>query len=287
MGFPRDVGVIDTMLDLPRGENDWSKRYAGLLRDKESRAQAFAHPAGYMFKDPVDPTRIVDPIGDTLRGMDAHNIDKALITVGDDLSLTALTHHPDRFLGQVFVDPNDGMEAVRLITRAVEEFGAIAASFFPCGANVAIDDKRAYPIYAKCAELDIPIFINAGVPGPRMPYKPQYVGLLDEVCWFFPDLRIVMRHGAEPWTDLAVKLLLKWPNLYYSTSAFAPRYFPKDIIEFANKRGADKVLYAGYYPSGLSLERSFAELPDVPLKDEVWPKFLRENARKVLKLEGK
>ncbi|MCX6523158.1 MAG: amidohydrolase, partial [Actinobacteria bacterium] len=28
----------------------------------------------------------------------------------------------------------------------------------------------------------------------------------------------------------------------------------------------------------------FSEMPDVPLKDEVWPKFLRENARKVLGL---
>lgn len=287
MGFPKGLPVIDTMLDLPRADSDWSKRYSGLLRDRESREKAFAHPAGYMFKDPVDPSRIVDPIGDTLREMDRFNIERALISVGDELSVHALAHHPDRFLGQVLVDPNDGMDAVRLLTRAVEEFGAIAASFFPCGCNVPIDDKRAFPIYAKCVELDIPIFVNAGVPGPRMPFKPQYVGLFDEVCWFFPELRIVMRHGAEPWTDLAVKLLLKWPNLFYSTSAFAPKYFPKDIIAFANSRGAGKVLYAGYYPSGLTLERSFSELPEVPLKDEVWPKFLRENAIKVLKLEGK
>ena len=60
-----------------------------------------------------------------------------------------------------------------------------------------------------------------------------------------------MRHGAEPWVDLAVKLLLKWPNLYYSTSAFAPKHYPKAIIDFANTRGADKVIYAGYFP-GLS-----------------------------------
>lgn len=287
MGFPTDVAVIDTMLDLPRKDSDWSRRYAGLLRDAESRNKAFAHPAGYMFKDPVDSNRIVDPIGDTLKGMDRFNIERALISVGDDLSVAALQSHPDRFLGQVLLDPNEGMDAVRLLTRAVEEFGAVAASFFPCGSNVPIDDKRAFPIYAKCVELDVPIFINAGVPGPRMPYKPQYVGLLDEVCWFFPELRIVMRHGGEPWTDLAVKLLLKWPNLYYSTSAFAPKYFPPDIVEFANKRGGEKVMYAGYYPSGLSLERSFAELPDVPLRDEVWPKFLRGNALRVLKLEDK
>ena len=77
------------------------------------------------------------------------------------------------------------------------------------------------------------------------------------MCWFFPELKFVTRHGCEPWTDLAVKLMLKWPNLYYSTSAFAPKHYPKDIIDFANTRGADKVMYAGYFPMGLSLERIF------------------------------
>ena len=57
---------------------------------------------------------------------------------------------------------------------------------------------------------------------------------IDEVCWFFPELKFVIRHGCEPWADLAVKLLLKWPNLYYSTSAFAPKYYPKAIIDYAN-----------------------------------------------------
>ena len=94
-----------------------------------------------------------------------------------------------------------------------------------------------------------------------------------------------MRHGAEPWDALAVKLMLKWPNLYYSTSAFAPRYYPQTIIDYANTRGADKIMYAGYFPMGLSLERIFAEMPNVGFKDDVWPKFLRENAVRVFKLD--
>jgi len=94
----------------------------------------------------------------------------------------------------------------------------------------------------------------------------------------------VMRHGAEPWQDLAVKLMLKWPGLHYMTSAFAPKYYPKAIIDYANTRGADKVMYAGYYPMGLSLRRIFEEMPSVPLKQDVWPKFLRENARRVFRL---
>ena len=105
------------------------------------------------------------------------------------------------------------------------------------------------------------------------------------MCWFFPELRIVTRHGGEPWTELMVKLLLKWPNLYYSTTAFAPKHYNRDIIDFANTRGADKIIYAGYFPMGLSLDRIFAELPNVPFRDHVWPKFLCENAARVLKLE--
>jgi len=286
MVMPTNIGVVDTMLDLPYRNRNWSKQFAQLLRDQESRTQAFVHPAGYMFKNPVTVERGEDPIGDTLREMDRFNIDVAVLTANDDLSIEALKLHPDRFAGCFMTDPNQGMDAVRALTRAYEQGGIVAASFFPGGVNVAIDDKRVFPIYAKCVELDIAIFVNSGVPGPRFPFQTQYVGLVDEVCWNFPELKFIFRHGCEPWADLAVKLMLKWPNLYYSTSAFAPKFFPKEIIEYANSRGADKVMYAGYYPSGLSLERSFSELPNVPFRPQVWPKFLRENALRVLKLDG-
>ena len=82
-----------------------------------------------------------------------------------------------------------------------------------------------------------------------------------------------------------VKLLLKWPNLYYSTTRVrAQALQPTDIIDFANTRGADKIIYAGYFPMGLDLDRIFAELPNVPFRDHVWPKFLYENATRVFKL---
>jgi predicted TIM-barrel fold metal-dependent hydrolase len=151
---------------------------------------------------------------------------------------------------------------------------------------VPINDKRYYPIYAKCVELGIPIFCCAGVPGPRVPMAPQRVELIDEVMYDFPELTFVTRHGCEPWTDLAVKLMLKWPGLHYSTSAFAPKHYPKAIIDYANTRGADKILYAGYFPAGLTYDRIMGDMPNVPLKADVWPRFLRENARRVLGLDG-
>ncbi|MGA0735135.1 MAG: amidohydrolase family protein, partial [Steroidobacteraceae bacterium] len=171
-----------------------------------------------------------------------------------------------------------GLAQLRLAAGHIQ-----AVSFFPCGNNpqVPINDKKVYPIYATCVDLGLPIFVNVGVPGPRLPMAPQHVELVDEVCWFFPELKFVMRHGAEPWEDLAVKLMLKWPNLFYSTSAFAPKHYPKAIVQYANTRGAERIMYAGYWPMGLSFERIFRELPDVPFKDHVWPLFLHDNAARL------
>jgi uncharacterized protein len=181
------------------------------------------------------------------------------------------------------------MGAIRGIRRAKDEQDLAAVTFFPAGClpQVPVDDPKAYAVYATCVELDIPVIVNAGIAGPRFPSACQHVERFDQVCFDFPELRIVMRHGAEPWEDLAVKLMLKWPGLYYMPSAFAPKYYPKAIVDYANTRGADKVMYAGYFPMGLSLERIFRELPDVPFRDHVWPKFLRENAMDVFKIKDR
>jgi predicted TIM-barrel fold metal-dependent hydrolase len=256
------------------------------LRDTESK-ESFRFPAQYMYKE-LPKERTAAGADAVIAEMDRWGVQRGMINVsfGDDLAIAALREHPDRFIGCYPVDPNRGMDCVREMHRAVHEFGVRAAGAFPAGytPQVPINDKRFYPIYATCVELDIPIFVCAGVPGPRVPMACQKVELIDEVMYDFPELTFVTRHGCEPWQDLAVKLMLKWPNLYYSTSAFAPKHYPKAIIDYANTRGADKVIYAGYFPMGLSLERIMTDMQGVGFKDEVWPKFLRENAAKVLKL---
>ncbi len=285
MAMPTGIGVIDLMMQIPTDDtSDWYSFLRPLLLDAESRS--FKMPAEYMFKDIPTARASGDYVGVCLDEMDKHGIERAMIGAGYGEADRALREHPDRFFASFAVDPNKAMEGVRDLVRAHETWGIKAATAFPCGLcpQVPINDKKFFPLYAKCVELDIPICICAGVPGPRVPMGAQDVALLDEVCWFFPELKVVTRHGCEPWTDLAVKLMIKWPNLYYSTSAFAPRHYPKNIVEFANTRGADKILYAGYFPMGLSLERIFREMPQVPFKDEVWPKFLRENARRVFRL---
>ncbi len=288
MPMPSGIPVIDLMLELPTDDRGtWYDFMKPLLMDAESR-ELYKFPAEYMFKAVPTVRDSDDYIGIALDEMDKHGIAQAMISVrfGNPLGGRALKEHPDRFIGSYAVDPNLGMEGVRELRKAVEAYGVKAATAFPAGCvpQVPINDRKFYPLYAACVDLDIPIFVCAGVPGPRVPMACQDVALIDEVCWFFPELRFVTRHGCEPWTDLMVKLMLKYPNLYYSTSAFAPRWYPRAIVEFANTRGADKILYAGYFPMGLTLDRIFGELPQVPFRDHVWPKFLRENAVRVLKL---
>ena len=288
MAGPVGLPVIDTMIGFP---HEGSAQYDFIRRQTKDRQskEDFEFPVEYMFKDVPKGLPTDDPVSLLLQQMDRFGIEKAVIGVGEESAELALKSFPDRFVPSgAIADPNDVMGSVSAIRREYEQYGIRATSVFPAGTfpQVAIDDPKMYPIYATCVELGIPIFVCAGVPGPRIPFAPQEVSRIDIVMFDFPDLVFVTRHGCEPWEELAVKLMLKWPNLYYSTSAFAPKYYPKAVIDYANSRGADKVLYAGYFPMGLSLERIFSELPNVPLKDDVWPKFLYGNAARILGLKG-
>ena len=284
----RAGGIVDLFLSFPDVREAKSKVYDYIRKASlDSETQTMEMPAQYMFKDIPTWDEIEDPLELTLAEMDRFGISRFLTNVTEnEVAQRALTEHPERFWGVLNVDPNTGMDALRAIDAGVERWGSRLKAVHVWGTalvpQVPLDDKKMYPVYAKCVEANLPIVVYVGVPGPRLPMAAQMPGLLDEVCWFFPELKIITRHGAEPWTDLMVKLLLKWPNLYYSTSAFAPKHYPSEIIEFANTRGADKIMFAGYWAAGLTLDRIHAELPEVGFREHVWPKFLRENAERVL-----
>jgi len=284
---PGGLGIIETMMGFP--DPDPRRLYEffrGNIRDKESKETMF--PVEYLFKQNVPGalTEDIDPVEVAVNTMDHFGIDRSMIGIEGDPGLRALVEHPERFIPSCSADANNGVDEVRKIRRLHDEHGLRAVGTFPAGCTpqVPIDHARWYPIYSVCAELGIPIFICAGIPGPRVPSMCQHVELLDIVCYDFPELKIVTRHGCQPWTELMVKLMLKWPNLYYSTSAFAPKHYDPRIIDYANTRGADRVIYAGYWPMGLTYERIMGDMPHVPFKDDVWPKFLRDNALKVLGL---
>jgi len=286
--FPAGVGIVDTLIGIVHPDVKDAYRW---VTSRTRDPVALESPVEFLFKDVPDKRLkgVADRVGLTLEEMDRWGVEIGMIGVnatGDD-GEQALRRYPDRFVASTAADPNDGVAALVKLRRAYESWGIRAVTLFPAGTSppVAINDPAMFPIYAACVELGLPVFCTAGVPGPRLPLATQHVALIDDVMYEFPDLVFVTRHGCEPWADLAVKLMLKWPGLHYSTSGFAPRYYPESVLRFANTRGADKVLYAGYFPFGLTLERIMTEMAGLDLRDEVWPKFLRTNALRVLGLD--
>lgn len=89
-----------------------------------------------------------------------------------------------------------------------------------------------------------------------------------------------MAHGAEPWWDLAIRLMLKYPNLHLMTSAHRPKYLPEQLLHFMRTRGTDRIMFSADLPL-LSLETCLADVAALDLPDEVKHAYLHGNADRV------
>jgi predicted TIM-barrel fold metal-dependent hydrolase len=223
-------------------------------------------------------------VAELVEAMDRAGVEKAIITTtAEQPSPHALSFagaHPERFALSASLDPRRGMKAVRALEALAREQPLVLARITPFMLNLPPNDKVYYPVYAKCIELGLPIAINTGIPGPPMPGQCQDPMYLDEVCLFFPELTLVMAHGADPWWAVAIRLMLKYRNLYLQTSAYAPKYFPPELIHYMNTRGQDKIMFASDHPV-LSFERCIAEAQELDLREGVLDKFLYTNAERV------
>lgn len=260
------IGAIDCWLNPPSGMASYRPDFlVRVARDYFKREKE-------MFEE--------TPLTTLLEQMDAAGVERAILTIDgsnpEPFREIALAF-PGRFVCSAMVDPHAGMEAVRQVERLVKTHDVRLIRVVPFLVNRPPNDKVYYPVYAKCIELDVPISINCGIPGPPVPAEPQRPLYLDEVCLFFPELKIVMAHGADPWWGEAIRLLLKYPNLYMMTSAWAPRYLPQELIHFMNTRGRHKILFASDHPV-LSFDRCLREAHDLPLREGVLQRYLRDNA---------
>jgi predicted TIM-barrel fold metal-dependent hydrolase len=206
----------------------------------------------------------------------------------------AAAQHRDVLIPFASVDPAKGKSGARFFRRLVEERGMRGIKFHPSIQGFAPNDKSAYPLLEVAQELGVPALfhtgqtgIGAGLPGGggvRLSLSNPM--LLDDVAVEFPDLTIIMAHPSFPWQDEALAVATHKPNVYIDLSGWSPKYFPQQLVQYANTLLQDKVLFGSDYPL-ITPDRWRADFAQLPIKDHVRPKILKENAIQALGLNHK
>lgn len=200
--------------------------------------------------------------------------------------------HPEQFIGFATVDPWKDDRAVDELERAVTELGLKGLKLHPIHQAFFPDDTRFYPLYEKCVELGIPVLFHSGfaAAGIGMPggggMKLKHaapIPHIDDVAADFPGLTVIMAHPAWPWVEEQIAVALHKPNVYIDLSGWAPRYIPPQLIHEVNTRLQDKVLFGSDFPY-LPPDRWLSGFEQLEIREEVRPKILLENARRVLGL---
>ncbi len=249
----------------------------------------------------LDTAKLPRSIGDLTDGMEAAGVERAVI-LGQDTHATPNPHFKqytlkndalgqiaskskDRFIPFAGVDPNAGAEAVRELRRALKILGFRGLKIHSSANSVYPNDPgKMFPIYELCQELGAPILFHTGTTGLgdcEIKYsKPEF---LDEVCQRFPDLKVVMAHFGWPWSDVAIAIALRNPNVYIDVSGWKPRYIPASIMPYMNGILQDRFLFGTDYPM-LTQEAWKADFDGMKakLKPGVAQKILRGNAKRLL-----
>jgi len=221
-----------------------------------------------------------------LDDMDKHGVERAILLSSlkkpGDRGERYANERPDRFAlavgGLNLLRP---MKALRELESFVKDnpvaHVVMGPSFWGDGMYPP-SDAVYYPLYTKCCELELPLCLNTGIPGPPLPAEAQHPIHLDRVCIRFPELALCMIHGADPWWDTAIRLMLKYRNLRLMTSAWSPKRLPESLLHYMRTRGKDRIIFASDYPV-LSFERTLGEAAKLDLDDEVRDNWLYQNAR--------
>ena len=201
--------------------------------------------------------------------------------------------YPDQFIGFGTVNPHLGEAALREARRCVEELGLRGFKFHPITQRFEANDERFYPLWQTIAELDVPALFHTGQTGvgARLPgqggIKNKYgrpYPYFDDLAADFPNLTVIMAHPSFPWVDEQLSIANVKRNVYIDLSGWSPKYFSPLLVQYCNSLLQDKTLYGSDYPV-ITPDRWLRDFAEAPFRDEVRPKILLENAKKLLKLE--
>jgi predicted TIM-barrel fold metal-dependent hydrolase len=200
----------------------------------------------------------------------------------EEVVASALREAPERFIGGVGYNPFRIDESLRRVELFVREHRFRYVYVHPATFGATPNDRRCYPLYAKCVELGIPVGIQVGHSAEVLPSSGGNPMLLDDVAIEFPTLRINMSHTGWPWTSEFCSMIWRHPNVYGDISAYFPRTLPSELIEFMNSsRGRTKILFG---TNGLDLSRCKKEFEELPISDKSKERVLHLNAREFLGL---
>ncbi|HEX7383102.1 MAG TPA: amidohydrolase family protein [Burkholderiaceae bacterium] len=203
----------------------------------------------------------------------------------------AAREHPDVLIAFASVDPHKGKTGAREARRLVEEHGVKGFKFHPTVQGFHPNDRMAWPIYEVVAEHELPAIFHSGHSGIgsgmrcggglRLEYSnPMH---LDDVAIAFPDMQIVIAHPSWPWQDEALSVAMHKPNVWIDLSGWSPKYFPPQLVQYANTLLKDRVLFGSDWPL-IAPDRWLKDFEQAGFRDEVKPLILKDNAVRLLGL---
>ena len=110
----------------------------------------------------------------------------------------------------------------------------------------------------------------------------QHPELLEDVLIDFPDLVVIVAHMGHPYEELLMNYMRKWPNLYVSCTAYAPRYMDPALVAFMNTNTYRGRVIWGSDEPWFPMRRSLTEARQLPLDDDAMTQFLGGTARRLL-----
>ena len=189
------------------------------------------------------------------------------------------------------IDPHKGKYGAREARDLVENHGVKGFKFHGIAQNAHPADRMAYPIYEVIAEYGLPAIFHTGHSGMgtgmrggggmRLKYGEPM--LIDDVAVDFPDMKIILAHPSWPWVDQSLSMALHKDNVFIDLSGWSPKYFPKQVIQYANTQLKHKMLFGTDFPL-IHPDKWMAAAAEVGFRDEVMPLIMKDNAARVLGL---
>ncbi|UUP16685.1 amidohydrolase family protein [Nitratireductor thuwali] len=199
--------------------------------------------------------------------------------------------HSDILIPFASIDPAKGKAGAREARRLIEDHGIKGFKFHPTFQGFYPNDRSAYVLYEAIAEAGLPALFHTGQTGVGagmhggMGMKLKYSNplYLDDVAVDFPDMQIILAHPSFPWQEEALAVATHKPNIWIDLSGWSPKYFPPILVRYANTLLKDRVLFGSDWPA-IMPDRWLSDFEKLPIKDEVRPKILKENARRLLNI---